>query len=156
MRKMLSIVLRDESDAAADEYGEIAVGINHRNIEGVTIACFVRVSVNGTEVRSTMKKTTRIRHEERRKTARTRILKSARLIHDRECSPIDCIVCNISVDGACLNVANSTCLPRGLEFSFDSFRSVRFGFVIWQMGNRVGLRFCQGFADRTRLAPGRG
>jgi hypothetical protein len=60
----------------------------------------------------------RIVKQERRKVARSRILKGAKLIVASR-STIDCIVRNVTNDGARIQIANTIELPKSLGLTFD-------------------------------------
>jgi len=79
--------------------------------------------------------------QERRQAPRTRVLKAAQLIFDPHCSVIDCIVCDLSIGGACLQMPNPAGLPEAFELSFDSFRSARRCRVRWRTENNIGVSF---------------
>jgi hypothetical protein len=77
---------------------------------------------------------------EQRATQRSRTLKSGTISFDRAAG-IDCIVRNISDEGACLEVTSPLGIPD--EFSLvikpDSlFRKCR---IVWRSARRIGVRF---------------
>jgi hypothetical protein len=79
--------------------------------------------------------------EERRKLARHTVLKSAKIMFGNQSSLIDCIVCNITSDGACLNFTATMPTAESLALSFDNFRSTRACRVIWRQPDRLGVCF---------------
>lgn len=79
--------------------------------------------------------------EERRKLARHAVLKSAKIIFGNQSSLVDCIVCNITSDGACLNFAAAMPAAESFALSFDNFRSTRACRVIWRQTDRLGVCF---------------
>src|SRR6187200_3144815 len=83
----------------------------------------------------------RPRMSEPRQSPRTRIRRAARVIYDRDRPPIDCIVDNISIKGACIFVCSLVPLPDELEFSLDRFQTVRQCDVKWRAGQMLGLEF---------------
>jgi hypothetical protein len=79
--------------------------------------------------------------EERRQLARHAVLKSAKIMFDNQPSRFDCTVCNITNDGACLNVAAATPVAESFALSFDNFRSTRACRVVWRQTDRLGVCF---------------
>ena len=69
------------------------------------------------------------------------MLKSAKIMFDNQPSLIDCTVCNITSDGACLNFAAATPVAESFALSFDNFRSTRACRVVWRQTDRVGVCF---------------
>jgi hypothetical protein len=79
--------------------------------------------------------------EERRKLARHAVLKSAKITLGNQSSLIDCIVCNITSDGTCLNFEATMPAAESFALSFDNFRSTRACHVIWRQTGRLGVCF---------------
>jgi hypothetical protein len=77
---------------------------------------------------------------ERRKSARSRVLKSAKLVIDRS-SIIDCVVRNLTNKGARIQIANSVELPRDFEMTFDGGYSVRQCRLVWRTVTETGVEF---------------
>ena len=77
---------------------------------------------------------------ERRQNERRRSLLSGRIVFNERRSVIDCLVRNLSSDGACLQVQAAVGIPTefDLEISGEPTRPVR---QIWQSENRVGVEF---------------
>lgn len=80
--------------------------------------------------------------EERRRLQRHAVLKSAKVVFNNQSSPIDCAVCNLTSDGACLNILAKLHVPESFELSFDNFHTIRTCRVIWQETDRLGVSFC--------------
>ena len=78
--------------------------------------------------------------QERRKVARSRVLKGAKLIVGSR-STIDCIVRNVTNDGARIQIANTIELPKSLGLTFDGARTVRRCRVIWRSVTETGVQF---------------
>ena len=78
---------------------------------------------------------------ERRNTQRTRIMKGGKLVSLQHASAVDCIVRNISVKGACLELFTALSVPEELELSFDAFRTVRRCRVRWRTAKELGVAF---------------
>jgi ribosomal protein S1 len=78
---------------------------------------------------------------ERRKSARLRVLKNAKLIVEKS-SVIDCVVRNITSVGARVMIPNTTGLPEKLEMTFDRGQTIRSCRVIWRTLNETGIEFC--------------
>ena len=62
---------------------------------------------------------------DQRQAVRTRVLMPAKLFYDQRWPAIQCIVHNLSIGGACLEVSSPVKCPETFELSFDSFRSAR-------------------------------
>ena len=80
------------------------------------------------------------RSRERRNTARSRILKVAKVILGTS-SVIDCVVRNVTNTGARIHIPNTVDLPEAFDLTFDggySFRSCR---VVWRSITETGVQF---------------
>jgi len=77
---------------------------------------------------------------DRRQHRRFRVLKGARIVLNDGASVIDCMVRNVSEQGACLVLTSAAAMPLTFELSIDGqpYRNCR---VIWQYCNRVGVAF---------------
>jgi len=69
------------------------------------------------------------------------VLKGAKIVSDNQPSLIDCTVCNITNDGACLNFAAAMPAAESFVLSFDNFRSTRACRVVWRQTDRLGVCF---------------
>jgi ribosomal protein S1 len=78
---------------------------------------------------------------ERRKSARLRVLKNAKLIIEKS-SVIDCVVRNLTSVGARVTISNTTALPEKLEMTFDRGRTIRSCRIVWRTLNETGIEFC--------------
>ena len=78
--------------------------------------------------------------EERRRVQRHRTLKAARIMIDPSASALDCIVRNLSTDGALLLVS-SLAVPDRFELLFSSSRVRHECRVAWRAMDRVGVEF---------------
>lgn len=81
---------------------------------------------------------------ERRRTERTTIPKAGAVLigYGRG---IECAVCNISADGACLVFPHRrTELPSELSFAIGSESLRRSCQIVWRSAYRVGVRFVSG------------
>jgi hypothetical protein len=79
---------------------------------------------------------------ERRKSTRSRVLKSAKLVIDRA-SIIDCVVRNLTNKGARILIANTVDLPPDFEMTFDGGHSIRPCRLIWRTVTETGVEFVQ-------------
>jgi hypothetical protein len=74
---------------------------------------------------------------ERRKTPRTRTLKSACIVFNDRRSVVDCTVRNLSANGALLLLPSIVGIPNDFEvFLGDRYRSAR---VVWKSDKSVGI-----------------
>lgn len=77
---------------------------------------------------------------ERRRIARTRVLKVATLTL-ADFSTIDCIVLNLSNHGACLHLPSTANLSAEFDLSFDTGHTLRKCRIAWQLLTNVGVSF---------------
>ena len=59
-------------------------------------------------------------------------------------SPLDCIVHNVSLTGACLEIAGANEVPEAFELSFHNDPTQHPCRVVWRSGDRIGIQFCAG------------
>jgi hypothetical protein len=78
---------------------------------------------------------------ERRKITRLRSLKSAQIIFHRHWPPIDCIIRNLTADGACLEMADSFSVTLAFDLIFTQGRIERPSRQVWRSKNRMGVSF---------------
>jgi PilZ domain-containing protein len=78
--------------------------------------------------------------QEQRKIARSRALKSAKLIHGNS-SVFDCTVRDLTDVGARIEVPNTVGLPENLDLTFDGGHSVRQCRFVWRALNKAGVEF---------------
>ena len=77
---------------------------------------------------------------ERRKSTRSRVLKSVKLVIDRS-SIIDCVVRNLTNKGARIQIANTVVLPKDFEMTFDGGYSIRQCRLVWRTVTETGVEF---------------
>ena len=77
---------------------------------------------------------------ERRKSGRSRVLKSAKLVLGRS-AIIDCVVRNLTNKGARLQIANTVDLPEDFEMTFDGGYSIRPCRLVWRTVTETGVEF---------------
>ena len=80
--------------------------------------------------------------EERRRAQRHRTLKAGRIVIDQNSSALDCIVRNLSSNGALLLVS-SLAVPDRFELLFSANRARHECRVAWRAMDRVGVEFKQ-------------
>jgi len=78
--------------------------------------------------------------QERRRLARSRVLKGAKLVVGTS-SVIDCVVRNLTNTGARIEVSNTARLPDKVALTFDGGRSMRSCRVAWRALNETGVEF---------------
>lgn len=77
--------------------------------------------------------------QERRHIHRTRVFKAAKLFGDA-CTA-DCLVQDISVDGARLVLVSTASIPDTIDLSFDGARTLRSCRVVWRSPMEIGVQF---------------
>ena len=78
--------------------------------------------------------------QERRKSARSRVLKDAKLVVGNS-SVIDCVVRNVTNAGARVQIANTIELPEAFGLTFDGGYTVRPCRIAWRTLTETGLEF---------------
>jgi hypothetical protein len=77
--------------------------------------------------------------DERRNDARSRALKSGKIVFNNRWSIIDCTVRNLSDTGCCLQLGDPVGVPDKFELEVGpSTRNCR---VMWRKDNRIGVQF---------------
>ena len=78
--------------------------------------------------------------QERRKTARARVHKRAKIIPEAS-SVIDCVVRDLNSGGARIDVPHASNLPEKVDMTFDGGRSVRPCRLVWRTLDAAGVKF---------------
>jgi hypothetical protein len=78
--------------------------------------------------------------QERRKVARTRVLKGAKILLGKS-SVIDCVAQDLTNEGAGLQVPNTSGLPETFDLTFDACISIRPSRLVWRKSNIAGVEF---------------
>jgi hypothetical protein len=79
--------------------------------------------------------------DERRRVARARTLKRARIVFNYSGSVIDCTVRNLTMIGACLHVPDSLGVPDKFDLMFGSSHDRRPCHVVWRTDTKLGVSF---------------
>jgi PilZ domain-containing protein len=80
------------------------------------------------------------RNRERRSNARSRVLKGVKLILDKS-SVMDCVVRNVTNNGARLHLPNTIDLPEVFDLTFDGGYSFRRCRIMWRSVTEAGVQF---------------
>jgi len=78
--------------------------------------------------------------QERRKYARSRVVRRAKLLLETS-SLVDCLVRDLTNTGARVEAVNARELPQALDMTFDGGRSMRPCRLVWRTTNEVGIEF---------------
>jgi hypothetical protein len=78
--------------------------------------------------------------EERREELRHRVLKPAQITWGSGAA-LDCVIRNISGQGACLEVASPLGIPPNFTLMLDNNRSKRECRIVWRTERRIGVAF---------------
>jgi hypothetical protein len=78
--------------------------------------------------------------QERRKIARTRVLKGAKFLLGKS-SVRDCVVRNLTNAGAGVEVPNTIDLPADLGLTFNGSRTSRRCRLVWRKLSKTGVEF---------------
>lgn len=79
--------------------------------------------------------------ENQRQQRRQRALKSGRIIFNKRSSTMDCVVRNLSEEGALLSVEGMQGIPDQFELEIDGGAVKRTCQVVWRQERRLGVRF---------------
>jgi len=87
---------------------------------------------------------------ERRNMQRTRTLRTGKILFHQRGSVIDCVVRNLSAQGACLQVESIVDVPDSFDLVIegDASRPCR---LAWKRGNRIGVEFGAERAEPHRV-----
>jgi len=77
--------------------------------------------------------------EERRRSPRTRTLRGAKILFNDKRCVIDCIVRNISPEGACLQVESQAGIPKLFDLMIEGETVARACELRWQSTQRMGV-----------------
>ena len=78
--------------------------------------------------------------QERRKVARTRVLKGAKMLLGKS-SVIDCVARDLTNSGAGLQVPSTNELPESLDLTLDTGHTIRRCRLVWRKLNKAGVEF---------------
>jgi hypothetical protein len=78
---------------------------------------------------------------ERRKSPRVRALKGGKIAFNQHRSIIDCVVRNLTRDGAMLKVPSTVGIPERFEFRFEADGGYRPCHVVWRRPDMLGIAF---------------
>jgi len=79
--------------------------------------------------------------QDRRKVARSRMLREGKILFNGHRSVIDCVVRNLSEAGACLQVASVMGIPPTFDLQIDREATSRPCQAIWHAQNRISVEF---------------
>lgn len=83
--------------------------------------------------------------QERRQSIRGRTYLGGKVVFNHRYSSMDCLIRNLSADGARLNISASVTIPEELDLEFGQSRDTRRIRVVWRKGDELGVVF----ADRS-------
>jgi hypothetical protein len=78
---------------------------------------------------------------ERRKLQRSRVYLGASIAYDNKRSTLDCVVRNVTAEGAMIATTNSSVLPQVFEVVLPSKAQSFLGKVVWRAAERMGVSF---------------
>jgi hypothetical protein len=80
--------------------------------------------------------------QERRKCSRMRALKGAKLIVGKT-QVFDCVVHNLTAQGARIEIPNTVPLPARLQITFNDGRLSRACRIVWREFSEAGLEYAE-------------
>lgn len=69
--------------------------------------------------------------------------KSAGIAFHKGGSVVDCKVIDLSLDGACLEVARASDVPETFDLVFEGYRTISACRVMWRSATRLGVAFAK-------------
>jgi hypothetical protein len=78
---------------------------------------------------------------EHRVQIRQRVFKAGKIVVNHGASVYDCIVRNLSDDGASVDLGTTAGIPDAFVLNIDADRISRTCEVVWRTDRRIGLRF---------------
>jgi hypothetical protein len=79
--------------------------------------------------------------QERRHSPRFRTLRAGKILFNNKRSVIDCMVRNLSRNGACLMVASIVGIPPAFELLLEGELASRPCNMVWHVANKIGIEF---------------
>jgi hypothetical protein len=79
--------------------------------------------------------------EERRRFHRTKVQKRAKIIFSPGSPLTDCMVLDLSIGGACLELESPPLIPDEFDLTFDEARTLRPCRVVWRLDCKIGVVF---------------
>jgi PilZ domain-containing protein len=79
--------------------------------------------------------------EERRESHRSRTLRGGKVLFNDRRSVLDCMIRNVSPEGACLQVESLVGVPPDFELLIDGEEAPRPCRLVWQSHDRAGVEF---------------
>jgi PAS domain-containing protein len=79
--------------------------------------------------------------DERRKGQRSRAFRGGKILLNQKRSVIDCVIRNLSDDGACLQVQTTIGIPADFDLQIEGEATSRPCHLAWQTNTRVGVAF---------------
>jgi hypothetical protein len=78
---------------------------------------------------------------EQRNQSRQRVFKAGKIVVKQGASVFDCIVRNLSDDGACVDLGTTLGVPDCFVLNIEADRTSRLCQVVWRTERRIGVRF---------------
>jgi hypothetical protein len=78
---------------------------------------------------------------EQRNQSRQRVFKAGKIVVMQGASVFDCIVRNLSDDGACVDLGTTLGVPDSFVLNIEADRLSRPCHVVWRTERRIGVRF---------------
>lgn len=86
-----------------------------------------------------------------RRSPRRRAFMRATIFHPSQAGHLDCVVRNLSQDGALLELPRARELPLVFSLRLEGESKLRFCHVAWHSDNRLGVEFSEEIVDRHRV-----
>lgn len=89
--------------------------------------------------------------EDKRKSRRSRMLQSGKIIYGKSVMIIECVIRDRSDDGARLKVSSTSDVPTQFRLFFQDSNTLRAARVVWKTDREIGIEFT-GDAEDVRTA----
>lgn len=87
--------------------------------------------------------------EERRRSPRRRVLKTAKIVFNHDRSVVDCTVRNLSPEGALLTLPSTLGIPAHFDLVLEGEPRPLACDVVWRHEQRLGVRYADPAQDKS-------
>jgi hypothetical protein len=92
-----------------------------------------------------------VQSSEHRRSSRRNAFMPATIYYPNQADHVDCMVCNLSQDGALLESPLAHELPMMFSLRLKGETKLRYCNVVWHSGIQMGVEFTEQIVDRQRI-----
>src|SRR5262245_22330003 len=92
-----------------------------------------------------------VQTREHRRSARRNAFMPGTIYFPNQTEHVDCMVCNLSQDGALLETSLAKELPSMFSLRLKGETKLRYCTVVWRSGIHMGVEFSEQIVDRQRV-----